>query len=57
MIIEQSSIDNGLDALVTPTADGADARVYIEGQLFAILSGAPEATLDNLNIVIGDISG
>ena len=57
VIIEQTSIDNGLDALVTPTADGEDARVYIEGQLFAILTGAPEATLDNLNIVIGDISG
>ena len=57
VIIEQTSIDNGLDALVTPTADGEDARVYIEGQLFAVLTGAPEATLDNLNIVIGDISG
>jgi len=57
IIIEQASINAGLDVAVGPSADGQDGVVYVEGQLFAILSGAPDASLANLQAVIGDISG
>ncbi len=52
ILIESQSVQGGADLLIMQSPDGQDAEVYVEGQLVAVLKGAPQADASDVLVTV-----